>query len=292
MDAVTPMKPMGGTEIMVAGLEKHLGDALDRVTVGVNCLPNDRTKPIICWLHHDYNQPAVQWLRDDAAVQHVDAFVFVSHWQRERFQMIFRLPPERCHVLRNAVDWRQDVHSRTGRRFAYTSTPFRGLDVLLAAWERAEMPEDAELHLFTSMALYGLSDAPYEALYDRARKLPGVIYHGFKPNHEVRDALAGMDFLAYPATWEETSCLSVIEAMAAGCQVICPTYGALPETTAGFARMYPWIENPKEHARVFAHMLETAIPGTPAMQAAYTRMVYAWDNRAIQWRQLIGSLVA
>lgn len=292
MDTMMPRKPMGGTELMVAGLDRHLGPALDSVTVGVNCLPMDKSKPIICWLHHDYNQPAVQWLRDDAAVQQVDTFVFVSHWQRERFQMIFHLPPERCHVLRNAIDWRQDVTSRTGRKFVYTSTPFRGLDVLLAAWERADMPEDAELHLFTSMALYGLAEGPYEALYDKARKMPGVFYHGLRPNHEVRDALADMDFLVYPATWEETSCLSVIEAMAAGCQVICPTYGALPETTAGFARTYPWIEDPKEHARHFARLLETAIPGTAAMQVPFTRLMYAWDNRAIEWRKLIETLVA
>jgi glycosyltransferase involved in cell wall biosynthesis len=290
MDAVTQHRPMGGTEIMVAGLERHLGAALDRVTVGVNCLPKDRSKPVICWVHHDYDQPGVQWMRDRASVDAVDAFAFVSHWQRERFQLAFGMAPDKCHVLRNAVDWRQDVTSRSGRRFAYTSTPFRGLDVLLAAWEMADMPEDAQLHLYTSMAIYGQPEGPYEALYAKARDLPGVHYHGFQSNEAVRDALTGIDFLAYPAMWEETSCLSVIEAMAAGCQVMCPAYGALPETTAGFARMYPWIEDRAAHARHFARLLADAIPGCPAMQVPYTRLTYSWDNRAIEWRRLIEAL--
>lgn len=83
MEDFARRKPMGGTEIMVAGWMRHLEDHLEHVSLGINCLPNDRTCPVICWIHHDIDQPAIQWLRDESLHAEVDAFVFVSHWQRE-----------------------------------------------------------------------------------------------------------------------------------------------------------------------------------------------------------------
>ena len=64
-----------------------------------------------------------------------------------------------------------------------------------------------------------------------------------------------MHFLVYPCTFAETACLAVIEAMAAGCRVIVPSLGALPETTGGYARIYPSNPERQEHAAVFSENL-------------------------------------
>lgn len=298
-----PQRPQGGTEIMVEGLRLRLGDRLDAISLGINGFdPSDTSgKPLVVWLHHNVDQQWVQWCRERTLVDRVARFVFVSHWQLERYVRAFDLPRERCLVLHNAVSI--EVEPRPWelgpkRQFAYTSTPFRGLSVLLDAWDRLKA-KDAELHIWSSMALYAnpAADADYAHLYDRARALPNVSYHGAVPNHDLRQRLRTIDFLVYPSTFEETSCLSVIEAMAAGCRVICPALGALPDTSAGFARIYPAQPSPEAHAATVASVIadELAHPWQGRMemamlQQAYCKGIYDWTIRTAEWQDLIDEL--
>lgn len=295
-----PDQPMGGTELMAAGLRRQLGPTLDAINLWVNGYDETRLdhRPLVVWIHHDIDQAAIQWLADREKVRRVARFVFVSHWQMVRYIQAFQLPPDRCVVLKNATIIDRPLRAWNPgpvRRLAYVSAPFRGLDVLLEAWDRLK-PGNAELHIWSSLKLYGQTgdDTPYEALFARARALPNVFHHGIVPNEQLREELRGIDYLAYPSTFAETSCLSVIEAMAAGCRVICPALGALPETTAGFARLYPWQPDRDAHAAVFADILaeELARPWEGRVhlgwqQQVYCHAFYDWAVRAGEWRRLV-----
>lgn len=295
-----PETPMAGTELMVGGLKQRMAQELDRINLQINHPGSEKdSRPRVVWIHHDVNQEWVQWCSDKATVDLVDCFVFVSHWQREQYLKTFGLPPERCVVLRNATD----VNASPRRweaapvwRCAYASTPFRGLSVLLDAWEHIN-PVNAELHVWSSMKLYLGDDGPYSHLYERAQALSGVFYHGIVPNAELRMALRDMHFLTYPSTFAETSCLAVIEAMAAGCRVICPSLGALPETTSGFAHVYPWTVDANAHAATFAAKLREEFdnpwngqPERSLAQQAHFAEEYDWSRRVCEWRQLIEKL--
>jgi glycosyltransferase involved in cell wall biosynthesis/tetratricopeptide (TPR) repeat protein len=299
--AWVPAAAAAGTELMVAGLKQRLGRELETIALTVNH-PGPVTgdaRPRVVWVHHDTNQAYMQWCRDKVLVDSVDCFVFVSYWQRERYLADFGLPPERCVVLHNATD--VDPTPRPWApgpiwRCAYASTPFRGLSVLLDAWERLR-PNDAELHIWSSMKLYLQDDSPYLRLYEKAEALPGVIYHGIVPNPDLRAALRTIHFLTYPSTFAETSCLAVIEAMAAGCRVIVPSLGALPETTGGYAHVYPYSAATTVHAALFADALrhELSRPWAGAPEVAVTQQrhcaaVYDWRSRVGEWRQLIGTV--
>jgi glycosyltransferase involved in cell wall biosynthesis len=96
----------------------------------------------------------------------------------------------------------------------------------------------------------------------------------------------------------ETSCIAAIEAMSAGCAVVCPNYGALPETTGGLATIYPWSEDNNYHANQFANVLKVVIDnfwheglqGKLQFTKTYADNMYNWDIRIEEWIALLKSL--
>ncbi len=295
-----PDRPLGGTEIMVEGLRQRLPDVFERIALRINGpdpIPPD-DKPLVVWVHHDLDQSAMQWIRNAEAVARIRLFVFVSHWQRERYLNAFGLAPERCVVLRNATAFSHGLRHSTSSdvlSVAYTSTPFRGLSVLLDAWDLLK-PAKARLHVWSSMQLYGphVDDAGYTELVERARRMERVNYEGLLPNDALKQRLRTIDVLAYPSTFPETSCLAVIEALSAGCRVVCPARGALPETCFDFARLYSAPEDHRAHVVAFARELEAELarpwggkPHLQWLQQVMCQAVYDWDRRVADWRDLM-----
>jgi tetratricopeptide (TPR) repeat protein/glycosyltransferase involved in cell wall biosynthesis len=203
----------------------------------------------IFWTGDAFDQPFVQTLSDRDARQEIDFFMLQSDWQAATFQTHHAVPaaqtikttlgaaasacPERRRRASPAA--RPSVGASRPRRLAYVSTPFRGLDVLLDLFPRIRRAcPDAELHVFSSMRVYGVSaaddQAQFEALYRKARELEGVTLVGSLPQLELAERLEDCRVLAYPKHFEETFCIAAAEAQAAGCPVVTSALGALPET--------------------------------------------------------------
>lgn len=204
---------------------------------GTRCLSSAR----VLWMPHDTN---VGSLRAQMPLLPAccDAYVFLSTYQRGRFCREIGIPEACTTILRHGISpaFEGDASARASAgerqkrapRVAYCSTPFRGLSVLLDLFPRirSEVP-DVELHVFSSLATYQIEDPPaFQALYERARAMPGVILRGAVGQEELAAALAEMDVLAYPNYFPETFCVIALEAAAAGCEIVTTDLGALRET--------------------------------------------------------------
>ena len=120
------------------------------------------------------------------------------------------------NLFTDAADLAQAKSTKLG--LAYTSTPFRGLDVLLNCFPEVRRDRPAcELDVYSSLGVYNIAtrDDDFQALYDRCGAAEGVSYHGSLAQPELARRLRQVTIWAYPSTFEETSCIAALEAMAA-----------------------------------------------------------------------------
>jgi glycosyltransferase involved in cell wall biosynthesis len=300
------------------GLEKGFLDRFD-VLIVLNCALGVELRRVlrpdlalVLWTQHADNQPAIASLADVAERDAWAGFALISGWQVETYRRRFDLPVERTVILRNAMAPAfAGLPPRAAREpgdppvFAYTSTPFRGLDVLLDAWPfiRGALP-GARLQVFSSMAVYqkGGEADEYAGLYQRCRATPGVEYIGSLAQPDLARALHRVDALTYPSTFAETSCIAVIEALAAGCLVFATDLGALRETTAGFGRLLTMPAARGELAEAFGTMVaaewRAAMADTQthrariAAQRDFIMRNATWPARAPEWLAFLDRVIA
>lgn len=300
----------GGTELMYNELMERLPEDLkEQFQIIPSRVRELDGRPAILWLHDLFNDPEVHHLGDPESLNRFERFVFVSYMQMQPYQMTYQfMDHNRCVVLRNAIEpFERHEKPEDCINLIYHTTPHRGLEILVPVFEELDkrFPEkNLHLDVFSSFAAYGWEqrDEPYQELFERCRNHPNISYHGFQHNHIVREALKDAHIFAYPSIWPETSCIAAIEAAAAGCEVVCPGLGALPETMAGFATMYQFNTNPQRHAEQFFDVLASLINQPREntenrdyklnFQATYFNSLYNWDARANEWIAFLRSVAA
>jgi glycosyltransferase involved in cell wall biosynthesis len=298
--AVTPEVRRSFAVLVVVNLAGE-SQALRRVL-------SDQTR-LVLWVHHAPDQPAMQGLRYAFERSSYDGLAFVSQWQQQQFVQQFGIDPTRSRVLRNAISPAFGKRSQPDAAIltqkaqppilAYTSTPFRGLAQLLDVFPkiRAAVP-GVRLQVFSSMQVYNRPDDEYESLYQRCRSTAGVEYLGSVPQPLLATELAAVQVLAYPNTFPETACIAVMEAMASGCWIVTSDWGALPETTAGFARLIPVTGDWEAYLEQFAAEVIAVLTMSPGAaephlreQAAYATSTYTWVTRAQEWVNWLSELL-
>jgi glycosyltransferase involved in cell wall biosynthesis len=253
-----------------------------------------------------FNDPEANHLSDEASRAKFDKLVFVSNYQKTQYELAYGLKPSETMILKNCIE-PLEHHDKPDPseqvNIIYHTTPHRGLDILVPVFtELCNHFDNIVLDVYSSFNIYGWAerDADYEHLFEQCRQHPKINYHGYQPNHVVREALKKAHIFAFPSIWPETSCIAVMEAMSAGCLIVCPDFAALPETTAGFAMSYTMHEEINTHANIFIQIMATAIKQLhdPAMtnrldfQKAYADGFYNWDTRVGQWDALIRNVLA
>jgi glycosyltransferase involved in cell wall biosynthesis len=275
-------------------------------------LSNNNTS-LILWIHCDQNQLATQALQDQEEQLAYDHFFFVSHWQSQQFIEKFNIDINKISITKNAIgkpfnrlfDKEKPVtsHKNNPITIAYTSTPFRGLELMLDIFPKIkEQHPDTIFKSFSSNKVYQSQESEeqeeFGELYEKLSKIKDIKCIGSLTQSNLAEEMKTISILAYPNIFLETSCISVMEAMASGCHVITSNLGALPETTAGFATLVPFEapfdQNLEAYKQDFAQTtidyisyLKTAnvneVEEKLRKQVDYCQENYTWEGRAQEW---------
>jgi len=295
----------GGTELtkrnIASKMPPELANEFQIICSRLRNLEEDKIR--VYWLHDLPEDPEINHLKDKSSRDRFHKFVFSSQWQYERFRNVIGMPyDDKSIVIETCVDPIEHVEkSKDEIRLIYTSTPQRGLSILVPVFEKlAEKYDNIYLDVFSSFKIYGWeeSDKQFEPLYERCRNHPRITYHSFEPNDVVRATLQKAHILAYPSIWMETSCRSVIEGMSAGLLCVHPNLGALSDTSGGLNFMYQGHADHNKHANIFYQALDDAIQKVNRDDVqSYLKLVKMYaDSRfgtykvAQQWQDLLEGL--
>jgi glycosyltransferase involved in cell wall biosynthesis len=233
-----------------------------------------------------------------------DAIVCVSKDHRQ--SLIDRFPAQldedKIYVIENGVDNSlysdKDKVVKKKHQFYYSSTPFRGLDILIDLFPKIrERVPDATLKVCSSMLVYNdvLSDKKYEPLYDKCRNTDGVMYVGSIKQKDLAKIAMESELLLYPSIYAETNCISVEEAQSAGTPVICNDLGALKETVhEGCGIIIKGSAKSKEWQDKFVEMVVRVCNDESLWQSMHDKCLeqnFNWGLSVEKWKKLINQFI-
>lgn len=262
---------------------------------------NIKSKMKIIWTHDIFVLSA-----NNALLLKADRILALSKWHRDYLISYHDLPDQQVIVTRNGIDLERFKNKNIERnkfKVVYSSSPDRGLPVLLDVWPKIkkQVPE-AELHIF-----YGFKNWEAGAINDPDQK--DLIAHlkqklkdmeplGVKFIDRVSQERLAEEFLsagvwAYPTWFSETSCITAMEAQAAGLRIITSPIAALTETISS-AAFVPEIWTSPEYQDKFVEETVRAltIPNqSDRMEAQnYAFQTFNWDTLAEEWDRMFNNI--
>ena len=177
----------GGTEIakrkLASIIDPALLDNFQIICSRPRELEMDKIR--IFWAHDMAEDPESKKFQQQDFKDSFHQYVFISNWQYQRYQLIHGIPyDEKSIVLESGIEPAPEsaLTKPTDKiRLVYTSTPQRGLEILVPVFEKlAELNSDIHLDVYSSFKIYGWDEADkqFEPLYDRIRNHPQMTYYG------------------------------------------------------------------------------------------------------------------
>ncbi len=171
-----------------------------------------------------------------------DRILALSEWHKQNLINFHNLHPDHILVTRNGIDLERFDKKVNRNKFKAinSSSPDRSWPVLLECWPeiKATVPE-AELHLF-----YGFKNWEYSAQFQPGHKEliqsiktkikelepQGVVYHDRISQTQLAEEFLSAGCWIHPTWFTETSCITAMEAQAAGLRMVTSSIAALNET--------------------------------------------------------------
>ncbi len=236
-----------------------------------------------------------------------DRFLCLSNWHKGYFLSQYPfIHPDSVLVTRNGIDLTRYDQSvpRERHRLIYSSSPDRGLQIAMQAMPliRTSVP-DAVLHVYYGFANWEKHPdegqqrlcAHIKSLLNAYSTLGMVEAHGRVSGVELAQAQLRSGVWAYPTWFQETSCITAMEAQAAGCRIVTSPIAALNETVADRGKMIPGYWLSPEYLTAYSDACVEALlasgDGDRTQLQQYARDNFSLDTLAVEWVDMFHRLI-
>lgn len=215
----------------------------------------------------------------------LSGIICVSEWHKKNTAEKYNYPLDKIKIIYNSVDVTNFTdEEKVKDSFIYSSHPERGLDTLLELWYYIkDIKPNATLKVFCPK--YGLD--VFNQTY-RKLNLKDVHFIGNVDTKTLRQEYSKAEYWFYPTQYEETFCITAVEAQLAGCKIITSPIGALPEIihTAEF------IKHPGEELGYYLDIIKIIDYPAQDDRARYNKRyasVFSIDRIGCVWKSFIDS---
>ena len=253
-----------------------------------NLVYYDNVKSVYLWLHDilpvggDYRYIQI----------HKDKFkgvICISEWQKRYVMKHTKIDKEAIYVSRNAIypkRFNGPVQvERTPFRFVFTSDPNRGFDnfVEMIPWIKARYPQ-------STFYLFGRLEQISDEVMARVRAMSDYVFVSPRVTQEqVVAELQKSDVWLYPTCFDETYCISAVEAMAAGCLVASINEAALCEIVGDRGVMVDYTTREETNRALFEALCK--VLDDPKKKEEITERGHEWAMKqdyytlALDWKK-------
>lgn len=247
------------------------------------------------------------------ALFRVDGFFCLSNWHKKFFLETYPfLHADSVIVTRNGIDVERfrNVPNKIGNRLIYSSSPDRGLEVLLNLLPKIrERVSDVILHVYYGFENWkamaqsmGNKDQIERVDYFERRLAEEaskghLVYHGRVNQEQLAAAFLASKVWAYPTWFTETYCISAIESMAAGCVPVTTNLAALTETVK-HGIIIPGSNTDEDYQAAFVNSVVDLLTDEDGRQKiARQGRQYAltncdWLSVAVEWSEIFKRMLA
>ena len=218
----------------------------------------------------------------------LDGVITISNFHKQFFLNYYEIDPSKVFVIRSAIDpsMFKGNFEKQKNRFIWTSHGYRGMDKLIEYFYsiRQRIP-DAELYVYRDKTAFS------EDILEIMDKCEFIHYVGKLEHDKIPDEFEKSEIWFYPTNFEETYCMSAVEAQMAKCICVGTDIGALTETIAdrGILVKEPiYSEQYKQRAiDEIVDVLNNEERKKDLQEKGYQwALTETWDKRAQQWYEL------
>lgn len=251
------------------------------------------------WTGDAFDQSATFGIGDKRVSNFINGLICVSAWHATTLSSHSGFPIEKTFVIRNGVylPYFSEARVRHRKRLIYSSTPYRGLYLIPPMLKKLrELHPEVHLEVYSGYDVYGGGQGhDIESFENFAKQIaadPTITLHRNVTQKALAQGFLESSILFYPNCFPETSCITALEAQAAGCVVLSSNLAALPETVGDCGILVDGVPGSSEYQNAFISAADKLLSDDLLWQTLSLKSIkkirkeYSWSQIALKFADL------